>query len=360
MKNKWLILIVTMLAIVTSFIVSISIFSSLEKECKCENNTVSEVIIEEKETIAPLVEKANAAVFLVETFSGESLTSTGTAFSYKQDGDKTYIMTNHHVINVGDRILLTSYDGRTYEPDLLGSDEFSDIAILKVVDEGLDNLIDIGSSEESRLGDTLFSIGSPLGRRYINTVTRGILSGKNRQVSVRVGRQEFIMEVLQTDAAINPGNSGGPLLNYKGEVIGVNTLKLVQDTIEGMGFAIPIEMAMSAAERLEQGKVIERPILGIEIIDVSDTFSLSLNRIVLDNVIEYGVVISRIEDGFPANESGLKPHDVIVSINGETVKNSAELRFVLYKYSIGETVEIEFFREGEHNVTNVLLDKGIN
>ena len=325
-----------------------------------EREVVGEIKIEEMETLAPTVDLVKESVFLLETFVGNRRIGTGTGFIYKVEDDVAYMMTNHHVITGGDRVVAISHEGQEFEVEVLGSDEFADIAVLSMDPEAVTAVAEVGSSVDANVGDTLFTIGSPLGRNYINTVTRGILSGKNRQVTVTVDQMEFIMEVLQTDAAINPGNSGGPLLNHRGEVIGVNTLKLVQDRIEGMGFAIPIEMAMAAADRLEQGEEIQRPILGIEMIDVSNTYTLFLNRIYLSSEIEYGVVVVRLDEEKPAYKAGIRAEDVIVSINGERVENSAQLRFNLYKYNVGDTIEIEFYRGDDKQQLEVLLDEGVN
>ncbi len=359
-KKSLLLPLTILLSMMLSVVVTLTVVDFVYDFDLRNDEIVSEVKIEEMESLSPSVNEVYDAVFLLESYNGNRFSGTGTGFVYKQTEDRSYIMTNHHVITNGNRFVAISSEGQEIEVELLGSDEFSDIAVLAIDNDAVSSVAKIGSSIDLNVGDTLFTVGSPLGRRYINTVTRGILSGKNRQVTVTVNRAEFIMEVLQTDAAINPGNSGGPLLNYRGEVIGVNTLKLVQDTIEGMGFAIPIEMAMAAAERLEKGEDIQRPILGIEMIDVSNTYTLFLNRIYLSEDVEYGVVIIRLDEEMPAYKAGLQAEDVIVAINGEKVENSAQLRFNLYKYNVGETIEIEIFRGDEKQVIDVLLEHGID
>ena len=155
----------------------------------------------------------------------------------------------------------------------------------------------------------------------MGTVTKGILSGKERTVSVSLSSGSFLMEVLQTDAAINPGNSGGPLVNINGEVIGVNSIKLVQDEIEGMGFAIPIEMVMASVDRLEKGEKIVRPVIGVELLDVDNAYYLYRNGITLDNSIDSGVAIVNVQENSPAAASGLQKGDVILEVEGTQIKN---------------------------------------
>ena len=178
----------------------------------------------------------------------------------------------------------------------------------------------------------------------MGTITKGILSGKNRKVTISTSSGNYIMEVLQTDAAINPGNSGGPLVDINGEVIGVNSLKLVQDEIEGMGFAIPIELITESLSRLENGEVIIRPILGIEI---------------SDNNRYNGVYINNVDALYPAGLAGLKRGDYIISIDGEDIENSAHFRYIIYQHKIGDTIHVTYIRDGVIYETKVDLTKGI-
>ena len=165
------------------------------------------------------------------------------------------------------------------------------------------------------------------------------------------------MKVLQIDAAINPGNSGGPLVNINGEVIGVNSMKLVEDEIEGMGFAIPIEIAMAHVEELEKGKSIEWPMLGISMANVTDESLLYRNHIQVDSSIKSGVVVVEISNGSGASKSDLKSGDVITKLNGEKVENTAYLRYELYKNKPGDTIDITYIRDGKEHSTKVTLTK---
>ena len=191
----------------------------------------------------------------------------------------------------------------------------------------------------------------------MGTVTKGILSGKERTVTVSSATTQLMMEVLQTDAAINPGNSGGPLVNINGEVIGVTSMKLVQSEIEGMGFAIPIEIVSSMLDRLESGEKIERPLIGIEMTDITKTFYLYRQGIIIPEDVENGVVVMKINEGYPASKAGLEKGDIILSINDTEIEDSAHFKYVLYKYKIGDKIKISYYRNNKIHETTLTLDK---
>ena len=211
------------------------------------------------------------------------------------------------------------------------------------------------------IGDTVFTIGAPLGSEYSGTVTKGIISGKDRMVSVNVdsqsGTSDYIMNVIQTDAAINPGNSGGPLVNINGEVIGINSLKLVEEEVEGIGFAIPIDDAMTYVEYLEKGEAIKRPMLGVSLIDKSETFGLYSYGIIIDRNSPDGVVVASVEENSPAARAGLQKGDIITKMDDNEVTSRAQLRYNIYKYSIGDKVKVTYYRNGEEKTVEVTLDQ---
>lgn len=200
-----------------------------------------------------------------------------------------------------------------------------------------------------KVGDTVFAIGAPMGKTFANTATRGIISGKDRMVetSISGGSNDWIMNVMQTDAAINPGNSGGPLCNVSGEVIGVNSMKIVESSVEGLGFAIPIEDALAYAESLIKYGKISRGYIGIEMINVTETFQLLRSGIKLDSDVKSGVVIAKVVDNSPAKTAELKVADVIVKINDYNIDNISEFRYYLYKHSAGETITLSIYRDKE-------------
>jgi serine protease Do len=333
----------------------------LTKEGKIyRTENVSEVTIDDK-GISASVEKIYDAVVLIEAYKGTEVISSGTGFVYKKDNKNGYIITNEHVIAGATKIQVTFYNYNVVDATLLGEDEFADIAILSVNASHILKVAEIGNSNDAKLGDTVFTVGTPIGNEYMGTVTRGIISGKDRMVTVSVSGSvdDWVMEVLQTDAAINPGNSGGPLVNVNGQVIGINSLKFVKQEIEGMGFSIPIEYAMSHVDKLEKGTKIIRPYLGVELIDAIDTIGLYRAGIAIDEKIKEGAVVASVEANTPAASSGFKKGDVILKIGDTTLKNSAYLRYSLYKYSVGDTIDVTYYRNKETKTIQVKLNKAL-
>lgn len=317
---------------------------------------VNKVTITEN-SIADAVNKIYDAVVVVEASKEGKQISTGTGFVYKTKDNVAYILTNNHVIDNSDDINIIYSDGSNTNAQIVGKETYSDIAVLQVAKSTILSVAELGNSKDVKIGDTLFTVGTPLGKKYQGTVTKGILSGKDRLVEVSLSGNvtDYIMRVLQTDAAINPGNSGGPLVNINGEVIGINSLKLVEDEIEGMGFAIPIEDALNFAEILEQGKKVKRPFLGVEIIELSEKNYLKYYNINVSSNVESGVVIANVSDNSPAKEAGLNKGDVITQINDSKVKSIAEFRYELFKYQPGEKITIKYYRGNKELSSKITL-----
>ena len=311
--------------------------------------------------LADAVDKIYDAVVVVKTYKNNQLYSTGTGFVYKKDDHLAYILTNNHVIESGDSIVAEFTDGRQIETTVEGSDVYSDIAVLSLDAKEVSKVAEMGSSEEARVGDTVFTVGAPIdASAYSGTVTRGILSGKNRLVGVSTENSnvsDMMMSVLQTDAAINSGNSGGPLVNANGEVIGITSLKLSSSglsstaSIEGMGFAIPIETALNYAEKLENGESIERPVLGIEMINVSDMYYSTIIKLGVTS----GVYVNKVQDNSPAKAGGMQNGDVIVEVDDQEVSNLAYLRYLLYNHDIGDSMKVTVYRNGDYKDLEIHL-----
>ena len=308
--------------------------------------------------IATSVGKIYDATVTIQNYQNGRLTSSGSGFIYKKEGEYAYILTNHHVIEDATKLLITLSNDDQIEGETLGSDPYLDLAVVRVSSEKVSLVATLGKSEESNVGDTVFTVGTPIGYEYRGSVTKGTLSGKNRMVTVSINStSDWIMNVLQVDAAINPGNSGGPLLNANGEVIGINSLKLVEDQIEGMGFAIPIEYAMKYVDDLEAGKELERPFVGITMLNVTDSYRVYQYGIRLDPEIEEGVVVTGVSTGSGAEQAGIKKGDVIISVNGTTVSNAAYLKYLLYQHEVGDTIEITYIRDKKQKTVEVTLTK---
>lgn len=360
MKNKQKI--VTIVAVILSFFVGISstlcVFHFFPIKTEVVEKTVKNITATDDNSIKEAVSKIYDSVLLIQNYQKNQLAGTGTGFVYKKDSQYGYVITNHHVIENASEVKVTNNNGQVVVAKVLGSDQYADIAVLRIDGSAVMQVAEMADSADSEIGDTVFTVGSPLGSEYMGTVTKGILSGKGRTVEVTLSNySSYAMEVLQTDAAINPGNSGGPLVNMNGQVIGVNSMKLVEEKIEGMGFSIPSELAMSAVERLEKGEKIERPLLGVSVLNASNTYGLYYNKIMLPEGISEGVVIISVEDGYPAKEAGLQKGDVIVAVNDIKVKNSAHFLAQLYKYSIGDTITLTINRDGKESQLKATLTK---
>lgn len=309
--------------------------------------------------IADAVEKVYNAVVIVSTYKDDAYIASGTGFVYKKDGNKYYILTNHHVIDGGNKVTITFTDGKVVETKVVGSDQYSDIAVLSMESKDELTVASLGKNDNSRVGDTTFAVGAPLDSAYSWTVTRGILSGKDRLVEVSLNNSrnnDYIMKVLQTDAAINSGNSGGPLCNSNGEVIGITSLKLVSSGVEGMGFAIPIEDATSKAEQIINGENVSYPYIGISMLDVAKVYtSYQYAELIQKSGVSSGVIVASVEKGSPASKGKLETNDIITKIDGKDVKNVAYLRYYLYQYKVGDTIIITVNRDGKTKELSVTL-----
>ena len=291
--------------------------------------------------IADAVEKVYDSVVTVKNYVRNQLYSTGSGFVFKVDNKYGYILTNYHVISGGNEVSVVFTNNKDEKVTIVGYDEYSDIAVLAVDKSLVLATAQIGSSNDMRIGDTTFAVGTPVDSSvYSWSVTRGILSGKDRMVQV----DNYVMSVLQTDTAINSGNSGGPLCNSNGEVIGITNMKLASSQIEGMGFAIPIEDAVKNAETIISGKKISRPYLGISIYDSNNYFNNTS-----------GVYVESVEKNGAAYNAGIKTGDKILKVNGVEIANTSYFRYQLYKYNIGDKIKITIERNGIEKTLTVTL-----
>jgi serine protease Do len=313
-----------------------------------KNVTVTEV------GLSSGIENIYDAVVVVENYRNNKLAGIGSGFIYSENG---YIMTNQHVVESSSDIKVVLMSGETIDAEIIGGDEYADIAVIKIDKKYVTKVAKLGSNDETKVGDTVFTIGSPVGSEYSGTVTRGILSGKNRmvEVSVKSSTSDWIMNVMQTDAAINPGNSGGPLCNVNGDVIGINSMKLVENQIEGIGFAIPIEDATLYADNIVSGKEIKRAYLGISMGDISSKYNLLRRGITLDNSITSGVVVYEAIKNGPCYDAGIQSGDVMIKIGDYNVKNVAQLRYYLFKYNPNDKIKVDVIRGTETKTFEIIL-----
>ncbi len=313
--------------------------------------TEKEVTINEK-GISDAVEKVYDATVVVENYVRDRLYATGSGFVFKTDDKYGYILTNDHVIQGASEVKVLFSNEKRVVATVVGSDSYSDVGVLRVDKEAIVAVAEIGSTEELKVGDTAFAVGAPLdSSTYAWTVTRGIISGKNRTVQISTSSSAYgraqntiAMEVLQTDAAINNGNSGGALCNSNGEVIGITNMKLASSSIEGMGFAIPIETAIKKAEQFIEGGKANYPFLGVVVYDAQNS-----------NGEVKGVYIEEVEEKSPADKAGLQKGDRILKINDYKIENTTLFKYYLYKYSSGDTIKITIERDGSEKVVEATL-----
>ena len=333
------------------------IVSNMSVEKVVKNITTSELV---ETSISSSVDKVYSSTVIVVAYKDGKQISTGTGFVYKKDNKNAYIMTNNHVIDGADEVEVEFNDkSERIDAKIVGGEVYSDIAVLTIGADEASGVVETGNSNEIKLGDTIFTVGSPMGVTYKGTVTKGILSGRERLVEVNLtgNTTDYYMKVLQIDAAVNPGNSGGPLCDVSGKVIGIISLKIVQDEVEGMGFAIPIEDALEYASAIEEGGDIDRPYIGISMLDLAEEYYLWQNRITIPDGVDEGVAVLEVVDGSPAAKAGLKKGDIVVKLGDEEISGLAEFRYELYTHDIGEKVSVTYYRDGKVKTTNITLGK---
>lgn len=312
-------------------------------------------------SVTNAVATAQPAVVTVNNFAQTGFSSeaveagVGSGVIYKKEGDSAFIVTNHHVVNGADKLTVTFNDGTTAEATLMGSDATYDLAVLKVDADKVPAVISIGKSSELKPGQTVIAIGNPLGQ-FENSVTRGVVSSTSRLVPVDTdenGQADFNAEVIQTDAAINPGNSGGALINEEGQLVGINSMKIATAEVEGVGFSIPVDIALPLINQIEQTGEVNHPSLGVSLRDVSEFPPGYLTeQINLPESVTAGTIIVEVQQNSSAAKAGLEARDVIVKINDKDVSSFIDLRSELIRDTDG-TVDIEYVRDGKTETVQV-------
>src|SRR5699024_7118801 len=287
---------------------------------------------------------------------------TGSGVIYKQNGGNAYVITNHHVVEDADELEVVLYDDTDVEAELLGSDLFSDLAVLRMDGKNIKKTIERGTSDNIKVGEPAIAIGNPLGHMFAGSVTQGVISGKQRTIPQdfdQDGRAEWQAEVMQTDAAINPGNSGGALINIDGQLIGINSMKINEEAVEGIGFAIPIDSAWPIVQELERTGKVTRPFLGVEIYSLDEVPQSEWeDTLTLPDDVEGGVYVWSVEPLSPAAEGGLDRLDVITELDGKEVMDMIDFRKVLYQEKeVGDTVNVTYYRDGKEEEANIKLGK---
>lgn len=284
--------------------------------------------------------------------SGPQEVGSGSGVVYKIENDKAYIVTNHHVVEGANQLEVTLADGSKVEAQLIGSDVWTDLAVIVIDAENVTVVAEFGDSDVLKVGETVIAIGNPLGLEFYGSVTQGIVSGKDRSVPVDLnndGTSDWTTEVLQTDAAINSGNSGGALVNIVGELVGINSMKIASSSVEGLGFSIPINSAIPIITELERSGEVKRPTMGISLMDLTDVPAYyQQNTLVIPEEVTTGVVITEVVRGSAAEKAGLQQYDVIVEMDGIKIEDSIDLRKHLYnEKEVGDTLTLKVYRQGK-------------
>lgn len=344
------------------------------------STTVSNVSVNVESDITSAVSKVQDAVVSIINMQASSTTdlfgnlqeneddgdlqtaSEGSGVIYKVEGDTAYVVTNNHVIEDAKSLKVQLANGDSLDAELVGTDAYTDLAVLKMSSKGIETVATFGDSDKLTVGEPAIAIGSPLGTEYANSVTSGIISSLNREVSVETSSSGAATSyAIQTDAAINPGNSGGPLVNIEGQVIGINSSKIVATSsgtsVEGIGFAIPSNQVVAIINQLVKDGEIVRPALGVTMYDMANITGEQREKYFADlpEKITTGAIITSVTSGTPAKEADLKEYDVITAIDGKEVTSSSDLKSQLYEKSVGDTIKLTYYRGKEEKTVSIKL-----
>ena len=380
-SKKWgQLLLVILISFFSGVLGSFTTLQLSQKQNTSPTNTttVSKTAVKNENSTTQAVDKVKNAVVSVITYSAnsqnslfgsaetdtdtntEQVSSEGSGVIYKKEGNFAYLVTNTHVISGAKKVDIRLADGTKVPGEIVGSDTYSDIAVVKIAADKVTTVAEFGDSDQLTVGETAIAIGSPLGSEYANTVTQGIVSSLNRNVSLKSeDGQAISTKAIQTDTAINPGNSGGPLINIQGQVIGITSSKIATNggtSVEGLGFAIPSNDAINIIKQLEKNGKVTRPALGIQMVNLSNLSSTDLQRLNVPSSVTAGVVVRSVITSMPAN-GHLQKYDVITKVDDKAISSTTELQSALYSHSIGDSMTITYYRNGKEETTTIKLDK---
>ncbi len=310
-----------------------------------------------------VIKQVRPAVVTVLTSTNEQQVGTGSGVVYNVQDNISYIITNHHVISSGSTFEIAYLSGDVVEAELIGSDQYADLALLKVTDGPTVTPLQLGDSSILTVGEVALAIGSPAGENFAGSVTQGIISGVDRTLAVDTdndGLEDWDMILIQTDAAINPGNSGGALVNMKGQLIGINTTKIAGTAYEGMGFAIPVNEVISIINQIQTTGEVYRPHLGIRFLSLSDLSYAERNYFNWTMQGELpadteGLLITEVIADSASDKAGLKSGDIILSIDNQEIDSFRQFRRILYSFDRGSSINLLIKRDGQHQAIKIQL-----
>ena len=347
----------------TSNTESKQVHSTTVKTAYKNTTSTSEAVDKVKNAVVSVItysDSSNQGLFEKEDNSDSQISSEGSGVIYKKEGKYAYLVTNTHVINGAKKVDILLADGNKVPGEVVGSDVYSDIAVVRISADKAKAVAEFGDSNQLTVGETAIAIGSPLGTDYANSVTQGIISSQGRNVKLKADNgQNISTRALQTDAAINPGNSGGPLINIQGQIIGITSSKISnngQTSVEGMGFAIPANDVVNIIKQLEEKGKVVRPALGIQMMDLSNLSTSDLSQLKLPEKISGGVLVRSTLENMPASDK-LQRYDVITKIDDTDIESTADLQSALYSHQINDTIKVTFYRDGKQQTTSIKLTK---
>ena len=323
---------------------------------------ITKVVAEVKNAVVSVINKQATSrnnLYGTQQTGGELATaSEGSGVIYKNENGYAYIVTNYHVIAKSQELEVLLADGTREKAELVGSDQWTDLAVIRIANTNVSTVAEFANSDEVEVGQTAIAIGSPLGSEFATSVTQGIVSATNRSVATDVdgdGQEDWVVTAIQTDAAINPGNSGGALINSAGQLIGINSMKISKSSVEGMGFAIPSNEVAAIIKQLETNGKITRPALGISMVNLSSVNERVIEQLNLPKDVRNGVVIAEVMANGSAKAAGLQAYDVIVEMDGQKIQGIQNLRKVLYSHKVGDKMEVTYYRNGQKQTTTISL-----
>lgn len=374
-KFKRLFKVLVVVAIVLSFMMNGYVFYKMlvsdDSQTITNNTTVKQVNYDIKSDTTSVVDEVSDSVVGIVVYqnstnnifgysnsSSESQSGSGSGVIYEITGKYTYSITNHHVIDGANKVQVVFSNNEYVDASVVGSDEYSDVAILKCQPSFDVEAIDLGDSSLLDKGETVLAIGSPLGIQYSGTVTQGIVSAIDRTVSVDLNDDnvdDWDMNVIQTDAAINPGNSGGALVNMKGELVGITNMKFSDESVEGMGFAIPINDVISVAKQIRTNGKVSHPVIGVSSVSLNDYSAYELQRYGVKVSVNEGIYVVKLTANGPASKAGIQEGDVIVKLDGEDITTYKSFLTALYSHQAGDKVKVVVNRNGSEKTFEVTL-----
>lgn len=331
-----------------------------QKQEIVNGNNVQTVNVDVKSDLTKVIANAKESTVGIAVYQRNQMAGSGSGVIYKVDGKTVYVVTNHHVIEGAESIEVIFANGESVQAELVGSDQYGDIAVLKMSTDFDVTPFKTGDSDLLDSGETVIAIGSPLGIEYAGTVTQGIVSASNRTISVDLnndGKVDWDMNVIQTDAAINPGNSGGALINAAGELVGITSMKYSSEEVEGMGFALPINDAVQLIEEIMSTGKVNRPVLGISSVPLSEYSSYELYMYRIQTNLNQGIYVADVQRNSAASQAGIQVGDVITHFDGDEIETYKDFLTKLYSKKPGDKVTLTINRQGSTTKVDVTLGK---